>query len=174
MAQEGGEYQNGTGAENGSSKGPVFSALRPKLVVEAPKAADAVAFYKAAFGAEEVERSNHPKRKADQELPLILFSRLRLGAVELLVADETEESGAGAKSVEALGGASFVLCLETDDVQAAVASAVKAGAVVAEEVSGEGRCCCRGHTTKLKDPFGFVWAIGSPSKAAAVEADGQA
>ncbi|KAF3780811.1 Uncharacterized protein EJ110_NYTH38433 [Nymphaea thermarum] len=173
MAQEGGEYENGTGAENGSSKGPVFSALRPKLVVEAPKAADAVAFYKAAFGAEEVERSNHPKRKAEQELPLILFSRLRLGAVELLVADETEESGAGAKSVETLGGASFVLCLETDDVEAAVASAVKAGAV-AEDVSGEGLCCGSGCWTKVMDPFGFVWAIGSSSKAASVEADGQA
>ncbi|CAN6446958.1 unnamed protein product [Victoria cruziana] len=170
MAQDGEDCMNGSAAENGSLKAPVFSALRPKLVVQSPKAADAVAFYKAAFGAEEVERSNHPKRKAEQDLPLILFSRLRLGPVELLVADETEESGAR-KPVEALGGTPFVLCLETDDVEAVVASAVKAGAV-SEDVNGESLCCGSGCWTKVKDPFGFVWAVGS--KAAAGEADGKA
>ena len=99
MAQEGGEHQNGSGAENDDESAAKFSTLRPKLVVQAPRAADVVAFYNAAFGAEEVERSNHPKRKADHELPLILFSRLRLGVVEFLVADETDESEAGLVSL---------------------------------------------------------------------------
>ncbi|KAF3780322.1 Uncharacterized protein EJ110_NYTH39487 [Nymphaea thermarum] len=169
MASDGVDYQNGDGADIGASKAVSFSSLRPKLVVQAPRAAEAVAFYKSAFGAEEVQRSNHPKRKADQELPLILYSHLCLGAVELLVSDETDDSEAGVKSTEALGGTPLLLCLETDDVEAAVAKAVQAGAV-ADDGAGDGTCC-GGCWTKVKDPFGFVWAIGSSSKATPIEAD---
>ncbi|MEI4867204.1 hypothetical protein, partial [Klebsiella pneumoniae] len=43
-------------SQNGNSKVVTFSALKPQLFVEAPKASDAVLFYKEAFGAEEVNR----------------------------------------------------------------------------------------------------------------------
>ncbi|MGV7468006.1 hypothetical protein PJI21_28915, partial [Mycobacterium kansasii] len=64
------EVQNNGGGEatNGGAETAVaavaFTAMKTQLVVEAPKAADAVAFYKAAFGAEEVSRAMHSKRKA--------------------------------------------------------------------------------------------------------------
>lgn len=89
MAQQG--VQNGDGAE---AKAVSFTAVKPQLVVEAPKASDAISFYKAAFGAEEVSRSLHPKRKADQELPLILSSQLLLAGTTILISDGSDDCAA--------------------------------------------------------------------------------
>lgn len=83
------------GAEKVAESSPVvFAAVKPWLVVEAPKADEAVQFYKAAFGAEEVSRVNHPKRKAEQELPLILSAELKLGSSSIIVSDLTDDSSA--------------------------------------------------------------------------------
>ncbi|GFY99429.1 hypothetical protein Acr_13g0008300 [Actinidia rufa] len=156
MAQE---AQNG-GAANGVSKAVTFSAVKPQLFVEAPKASDAVQFYKAAFGAEEVSRENHPKRKAEQELPLVLSAELKLGSSAILISDLVDDSSAPVKT----GGTECVICLETEDVQAAIAKAVSAGAVSEGELTeGEG-ACCSGLVGKVKDPYGFVWQICTPAK----------
>lgn len=88
MAQS--EVQNGGGAEKALS----FKALKPQLLVEAPKATDAVLFYKAAFGAEEVSRTLHPKRKAEQETPAILSAELSLSDFTFLVSDVFDDSAA--------------------------------------------------------------------------------
>lgn len=69
-----------------------FTALMPQLLVEAPKASDAVQFYKAAFGAEELGRIMHPKRKAEQDHPLILSAQLKLGGSTILVSDIADGS----------------------------------------------------------------------------------
>ncbi|PSR86307.1 Glyoxalase-like domain protein [Actinidia chinensis var. chinensis] len=153
------EVQNG-GAENGSSKAVTFSAVKPQLLVEAPKASDAVQFYKAAFGAEEVSRTMHPKRKAEQELPLILSAELKLGPSSILVSDLANDSSAPVKT-PATG---FVICLETEDVEAAVAKAVNAGGVSEGEVAEGEVACCGGRVGKVKDPYGVVWMICSPTK----------
>lgn len=81
-------------AENGAKAASpvVFTAVKPWLVVEAPKANDAVLFYKAAFGAEEVSRVNDPKRKAEQELPLIRSAELKIGSSLFVVSDLTDDS----------------------------------------------------------------------------------
>uniref|UniRef100_A0A5B6Z2G4 VOC domain-containing protein n=1 Tax=Davidia involucrata TaxID=16924 RepID=A0A5B6Z2G4_DAVIN len=157
MAQE---VKNG-GADHGASKAVAFSALKPQLFVEASKANDAVQFYKAAFGAEEVNRTMHPKRKADQELPLILSAELKLGSSSILISDLADDSSAPVKTT----GTGCVICLETEDVETAVAKAVKAGAVSegGEVAEGEG-ACCGGRVGKVKDPYGFVWLICSPAK----------
>ena len=89
MAQE---VQNG-GAEKAVAE-VIFTAVKPRLVVEAPKASEAVQFYKAAFGAEEVARTMHPKRKADQELPLVLSAELKLAASTILVSDLSDDNAA--------------------------------------------------------------------------------
>lgn len=86
------EAQNGGGAVKEATKAAVvFTAVKPQLFVEAPKANDAVQFYKGAFGAEEVARDNHPKRKAEQERPLILSVELKLGSFTFVVSDLTDE-----------------------------------------------------------------------------------
>ena len=91
MAQQ--EVQNG-GAEKATAVATVaFTAVKPQFLVEAPKANDAVQFYKAAFGAEEVGRTMHPKRKAEQETPLILSAELKLAGSTILVSDLADDSG---------------------------------------------------------------------------------
>lgn len=56
------------------------------------------------------------------------------------------------------------LCLETQDVEAAIAKVVSAGGVAEGEIAeGEG-ACCGGRVGKVKDPFGFVWLFCSPTK----------
>ncbi|KAI4326356.1 hypothetical protein MLD38_031679 [Melastoma candidum] len=81
-----------TEAQNGGGVAPpvVFTAAKPHLMVDAPRASDAVAFYKAAFGAEELGRSFHPKRKADQETPLVLSAHIVVAGVTILVSDNAD------------------------------------------------------------------------------------
>ncbi|RVW34354.1 Uncharacterized protein CK203_101002 [Vitis vinifera] len=171
--------------QNGASKAAAavtFTAVKPQLFVEAPKATDAVQFYKAAFGAEEVNRTMHPKRKADQELPLILSAEVKIGSYSLLVSDLADDSDAlpifhilslglakpfGAYSANTRAktvGTGCTICLETDEVEAAVVKAVAAGATNECATADGESACCGGRVAKLKDPYGFVWLICSPAK----------
>ncbi|CAI8612488.1 unnamed protein product [Vicia faba] len=145
--------------QNGASEATLpavsFAALKPHLFVEAPKANVAVAFYKNVFGAEEVSRTLNPKRKADQEIPHVLSAELKIAGSLFLVADTVDDSATPVKS----GGNGVVFALETDDVEGAIAKAVKGGAVVdIEGASGEGR------VGKVTDPYGYVWQISAPLK----------
>ncbi|CAN4102172.1 unnamed protein product [Withania somnifera] len=159
MAAE--EAQNGVGAVKAAAA-VVFTAVKPQLFVEAPKGNDAVKFYKDAFGAEEVTRVNHPKRKAEQDIPLILSVELKLGSSSFIVADLTDDDSSAPVKTASTG---CVFCLETEDVEAAVAKAISAGAVAEGEIA-EGDAvvgaCCGGRVGKLKDPYGNVWKICSP------------
>ncbi|XP_034672485.1 uncharacterized protein At5g48480-like [Vitis riparia] len=137
-----------------------FTAVKPQPFVETPKATDAVQFNKAAFGAEEVNRTMHPKRKADQELPLILSTRVKIGSYSLLVSDLADDSDVLAKTV----GTSCAICMETYEVEAALVKAVAAGATNECATAGGESACCGGCMTKLKDLYGFIWLICSPAK----------
>ncbi|CAN7045261.1 hypothetical protein IGI04_008240 [Brassica rapa subsp. trilocularis] len=131
-------------------KSVTFTAYKPQLIVESQRVGDAVAFYKAVFGAEETGHSLYPKRKADQELPHLVSAELNLAGTTVVVSDVSVNSNANKGSMPAI--------LETDDVEAAVAKAVGAGAVnVEEEVEG-------GVKGKVTDPFGFTWIFVSPAK----------
>ncbi|KAI4354182.1 hypothetical protein L6164_003074 [Bauhinia variegata] len=156
MAQQ--EIENG-GAEKVAAA-VSFTVVKPQLLVEAPKANDAVQFYKAAFGAEELGRTLHPKRKAEQELPLILSAELKLGGSTILISDLADDSAAAVKA----GGNGVVFCLETENVAAAIDKAVSAGAVAEGEVQEGDGACCGGRVGKVKDPYGYVWLICSPVK----------
>lgn len=87
------EVQNG-GATEKVPTPVVFTALKPQLLVEAPKASEAVQFYKSAFGAVENGRTMHSKRKAEQELPLILSVQLEIGGSTILISDSVDDSTA--------------------------------------------------------------------------------
>lgn len=89
MAQQ--EAPNGVSSET-VAPAVSFVAVKPQLLVEAPKANDAVLFYKAAFGAEEVGRTLNPKRKAEHEIPLILSAELKIAGYSILVADLVDDS----------------------------------------------------------------------------------
>ncbi|KAE8676294.1 hypothetical protein F3Y22_tig00111621pilonHSYRG00467 [Hibiscus syriacus] len=149
MAQE--EVENGGAEKVAALK---FTALKPQLMVEAPKAVDAVQFYKSAFGAFEVGRTVHPKRKAKQVLPHILSAQLELAGSTIIVSDIVENSA----PMKTEGGG-CVLCLETDDIEAVVAKAVSAGGVAKSEIAEDDGACYGGRVGKVKDPYGYVWLI---------------
>ncbi|MBA0578657.1 uncharacterized protein At5g48480 [Gossypium raimondii] len=142
-----------------------FTAVKPQLMVKTPKAVDAVNFYKSAFGAVEAGRSACcPPPTAEQNLPNILCAQLELAGCSFVVYND----GSAPQKIEGIGNQ---LCLETDDVEAAISKAVSAGAVVEGEVTEGGGACCGGRVGKVKDPYGYVWLICSPSnKCAPVEA----
>ncbi|KAL0792543.1 hypothetical protein Bca101_063920 [Brassica carinata] len=139
-------------------KSVTFTSYKPQLIVEAQKVGDAVAFYKTVFGAEETGHSLYPKRKADQELPHLLSAELKLAGTTVVVVSDVSSVNSGSTANKgAMPG-----ILETDDVEAAVAKAVAAGAVkVEEEVEGEEGGGVKG---KVTDPFGFTWIFVSPVK----------
>ncbi|MCO5605123.1 hypothetical protein L7F22_059303 [Adiantum nelumboides] len=147
-------------AANGKEASCVYKACIPHLVVESPRAADAIAFYKRAFGAEEVAKTLH-KRKADQEMPLILHAHLKFGSAEVMLCDEVEESGPNVKSPSSLKGSAAILHVVTDDVDAAFAKALEAGAKETEPVADQSWGMRYG---KVVDPFGFAWSFGTPLK----------
>eukprot|EP00262_Sarcandra_glabra_P014258 TRINITY_DN4130_c0_g1_i1.p1 TRINITY_DN4130_c0_g1~~TRINITY_DN4130_c0_g1_i1.p1 ORF type:complete len:174 (+),score=31.16 TRINITY_DN4130_c0_g1_i1:78-599(+) len=164
------EHLNGV---NGSSPVAVsFSSFKLQLVVKSQKASEAVQFYKAAFGAEEVNRSTHPKRKAEQELPLIICAELKIGPSVFLVCDQMDETASAADEPKGnADGTGLTLCLETDDVDNAIATAVEAGAVLETAITGDEESDGSGRFGKVKDPFGYIWNISSVgSKVADVEA----
>ncbi|OMO74597.1 hypothetical protein COLO4_26572 [Corchorus olitorius] len=154
MAQH--EVQNGGAKEAVEVK---FTAVKPHLMVEAAKAVDAVQFYKTAFGAVESGRNVYPKRKAEQDLPHIVSSHLELAGSTILVSGVAEDS-----ATVKTKGAGCVLCLETEDVEAAIAKAVSAGAVAEGEIADGDGAFCGGRVGKVKDPYGYFWLFCSPAK----------
>ncbi|KAH7442947.1 hypothetical protein KP509_02G009300 [Ceratopteris richardii] len=145
---------------NGKQASCVYKVCIPQLVIEAPRAADAISFYKRAFGAEEVAKTLH-KRKAGQELPLILHAHLKFGSAEIMLCDEVEESGPNVQSPNALKGTTAIMHVVTNDVDAAFAKALEAGAKETEPVADQPWGVRYG---KVVDPFGFSWSFGTPFK----------
>ncbi|XP_042414932.1 uncharacterized protein At5g48480-like [Zingiber officinale] len=137
--------------------------FKPQVMVPGGKAEAAVKFYKAAFGAEELRRVSHPKRKADQDLPLIISSELKIGSSFLLVGDRFDEGG---EDGSAQSGGGVMFRLEAEDVAEVVKKAVAAGAVVVGEVAEDES----GIVATVKDPYSVVWVIAAAVKSADPEA----
>lgn len=107
----------------------------------------AAAFYRDAFGAEEIERIPTPDGR-------LMSVQLRLGDSVLHVADEFPEMGVlGPKSI---GGTPVVLALEVADAEAVFARALTAGAKVRQPLQDAFWGDRHG---QLEDPFGHRWNI---------------
>jgi PhnB protein len=122
-----------------------MTGIQPELWVE--RAAAAVAFYEAAFGA----RVLHRVGDGDE-----IVAQLAVGDAAFWV------SSGGADgprfSPEAIGGATGRTLLVTDDPDSVFARAVEAGATVASAMADE-------HGWRLGriiDPFGHEWEVGRP------------
>jgi PhnB protein len=120
--------------------------ITPHIVVQG--AERAVAFYRSAFGAEEVSRIPVPDGR-------LMSVELRIGEGSLHLADEFAEMGIF--SPVSIGGTAVVLSLDVADAEAVFAQALAAGATVrqplAEMFWGE----LHG---QLDDPFGHRWNVG--------------
>src|SRR5262245_40734358 len=95
-----------------------YHTLTPSLVVRG--AAEAIEFYKKAFGAQEVCRMPGPDGKG------VMHAEIRFGDSIVMLGDEWP--GTGCRSPQTIGGTSVSLCLYTDDCDKVFNQAVAAGA----------------------------------------------
>jgi PhnB protein len=122
-------------------------SVTPHLVCAG--AAEAIEFYKNAFGAVEQARLPGPQGK-------IMHAMIRIGDSAVMLVDEMPEWGA--LGPKALKGSSVTLHLYVDDADAFVAHAVKAGAKVTMPVAD---MFWGDRYGKLEDPFGHHWSVGT-------------
>ena len=112
-------------------------------------AADAIEFYKKAFGAVDLGRLPGPKGR-------LMHAAIRIGDSTVMLVDEMPEWGAfGPKSLK---GSPVTIHLYVQDVDASVARAVAAGAKITmplDDMFWGDRYC------KVEDPFGHHWSIAT-------------
>ena len=130
---------------------PGSEGLIPHLVVKG--AAEAVEFYKKAFGAEGLRRSPGPDGER------LMHAELQVGRARLYLCDDFPEfCGGKERNPLALGGSPVVLHQYVKDVDAAIAKAEKAGATVtmpAQDMFWGDR-----YGTVL-DPYGHTWSFAT-------------
>ena len=112
------------------------------------RGAEAIEFYKTAFGAVETYRVQSPDGSA--------VSRLSVDGAEFWVADESP--GHSNFSPESLGGGTVRMILIVDDPDAAFDRAVAAGATIVWPVSNQ----YGWRLGRVADPYGHHWEIGKP------------
>jgi PhnB protein len=121
-------------------------SITPHIVVQG--AERAAAFYRDAFGAEEVDRIPTPDGR-------LMSVQLRIGDGLLHLADEFPEMGVLAPP--SIGGTAVVLALDVADAEAVFAQAITAGARVRQPLADMFWGDRHG---QLEDPFGHRWNIG--------------
>jgi PhnB protein len=124
-----------------------YTAVTPYITVKG--AAQAIEFYKKAFGAEETYRLPMPDGK-------IAHAEIRIGGAPIMLHDEAPDWKA--LSPQTIGDSPCSLMLYVSDVDAVVKRAVDAGATLTMEVADQfygDRC---GGVT---DPFGHKWSIAT-------------
>ena len=124
-----------------------YRTATPYIIVK--DAANAIEFYKSAFGATEVVRLADATGK-------VMHAELRIGNSPIMLADEFPDMGY--RSPQSLGGSPVSILLYVADVDAQVAYAIAAGAretvPVADQFDGDRR-------GTLTDPFGHVWLVAT-------------
>jgi PhnB protein len=108
----------------------------------------AIAFYKRAFGAEELFRLVDPNSGK------IGHAELRLGKGILMLADEYPDFGA--VSPDSLGGSPVKLHIDVTDAHKVFEAAKSAGATVLRKIELQFHGCKQG---LLADPFGYSWFV---------------
>ncbi len=124
-----------------------YHTVTPYLVCRG--AANAIEFYKRAFGAKERLRMPGPNGK-------VAHAELQIGDSRLMLGDEWPEMGA--KSPDMLGGSPGGVFLYVKNVDAMADRAIKAGATVVMPVQD---MFWGDRYGKLKDPFGHEWSIAT-------------
>ena len=116
------------------------------------RCADAIEFYKQAFGAEEIFRMPAPDGR-------IMHAEIRIGTQAVFLADDFPEyCGGKAASPKALGGTPVTIHRYVENCDAAIQRALDAGATIkmpaADMFWGD-------RYGVVTDPFGHVWSIAT-------------
>jgi PhnB protein len=126
--------------------------ITPHITIRDGKAAEAIEFYKRAFGAGEQMRQPTDDGR-------LMHAHLKINGGSLMLHDDFPEHMGG----PAQPPASFVLHLDVPDADAAWKRALDAGATSRFELADQFWGDRYGQVT---DPFGFIWSIGAPIKQA--------
>ena len=125
-------------------------ALMPHLVCDG--AADAIEFYKRAFGATEMIRLPMPDGR-------LAHAAVSINGSMVMLVDQNPEYGMRGPTL--LGGTPVTIHMMVPDVDAAVARAVDAGATVVMPVADQ---FWGDRYGVIADPFGHHWSIATPGK----------
>lgn len=126
----------------------------PHLV--ASNAAEAIEFYKKAFGATEV------MRMPEQNGTRLMHVELTIGDARVFLCDDFPEyCGGASRTVKAIGGVPMTLHIDVPNCDAAIDKAVAAGAKVkmppADMFWGD-------RYGQITDPYGYDWSFAHPLK----------
>lgn len=124
-----------------------YHTATPYLIVKG--AAEAIDFYKKAFGAAELFRMEAPDGKLGH-------AEIKVGDSPVMLADEHPEmSYVGPNS---LGGTPVSILLYVEDVDALFEQAIAAGGEVMKPIQNQ---FYGDRSGTLKDPFGHVWTLAT-------------
>jgi PhnB protein len=124
-----------------------YRTATPYLIVKG--AAEAIEFYKRAFGATEMLRMADPQGKVGH-------AEIRIGDSVIMLADE--HPGMGYRGPHTLGGSSVSILLYLEDVDDVFERAVQAGGKVLRPVADQ---FYGDRSGTLEDPFGHVWTVAT-------------
>jgi PhnB protein len=124
-----------------------YHTISPSLTIDG--AADAIEFYKRAFGAKERSRMPMPDGK-------IAHAELDIGDSIVMLNDPFPD--AQVKSPKELGGTTVSLFLYVEDVDSVVQDAIDAGATVTMAVEDQ---FWGDRFGTVRDPFGHHWGIAT-------------
>jgi PhnB protein len=124
-----------------------YHTVTPYLIVEG--AAQALDFYKNAFGAAEVMRMPMPGGR-------IGHAEIKIGDSHIMLADAMPEMGV--RSAQDLGGTPVSILLYVDDVDAVYNRTIKAGAKELRPLQNQ---FYGDRSGTLIDPFGHTWTIAT-------------
>jgi PhnB protein len=124
-----------------------YHAITPYLAVRG--GAQAIEFYKKAFGAKEIMRMPGPDGKLGHAEVLI-------GGSHVMLSDEYEQMSFFGPQTR--GGTTVVIHLYVKDVDATVARAVAAGGKVVRPLQDQ---FYGDRTCSIEDPFGHMWYVAT-------------
>jgi PhnB protein len=124
-----------------------FSTVTPHLVIR--DAAQAIEFYKKAFGAKESVRMDGPDGK-------IMHAEIKIGDAHLFLGEEMPDWGS--RSPLMLGGTGTTIHLYVDDADALFNQAVAAGAQIKMPLEDQ---FWGDRYGKLLDPYGHEWSVAT-------------
>jgi PhnB protein len=125
-----------------------YRTVTPTLAVR--NAAEAIEFYKRAFGAEELYRMSSPDGKQ------VWHAEIQIGDSRVMLGDEMPEMGV--RGPQSIGGTPVTLHLYVEDADALFQRALDAGAAVSMPLED---AFWGDRYGKLTDPYGHEWAIST-------------
>lgn len=123
-----------------------YHSVTPYLIIKG--AADAIEFYKNAFGATELCRMDHEGKVAHAEI--------KIGDSPIMLSDENAEMGSVGPTT--LGGSPISILIYVEDVDTIFNQALAAGGEQLKPLQDQ---FYGDRSGTLKDPFGHLWHVAT-------------